>query len=144
MQKTYNENISQINNLIYQNSNQAILGSIMNTVLIDLVDSVTFKSVSEITNTTQVTETYTSPSVSGDYTGIYINYKSKGVPSVYINGIKDIIGNQNTFPFYFVDSNDIIKDTTNIQSGDRLFYNSSQLGFVLDSTYTIQITYITE
>ena len=63
---------------------------------------------------------------------------------IVVNGLKDIVGETVNDPFYFVDVNDNIRTISDIQSGDRLFYNSTELGYTLTSEFIIQLNYITE
>lgn len=142
MQRTKAELIAQNSNLIYQNSNEAITGAILNSHLRDFIDSfsVEFSQTGEAFTINQY-HTYIVP----DNTNLncVITLTPSNEVNVFVNGIKYKVGSTDSAPFFFKSSLGQIRDNDAIEAGDILNYNPLGTNFYIDTADYITINYIT-
>ena len=131
----------KLDNLVKINDNNEITAVITNDILTDFIDSL--QSESGVTNAAvfTVNQVTTSPNISSNNTNVINIYQPKGEISIFINGIKYQIGSNTSDQFYFV-KDGITQDKTNILSNSTLYYNSTTLGFTLDTNDVIELNYI--
>lgn len=131
----------KLDNVITQNNNNEITGTIQNDILTDFIDS--FQVESGVVNAAvyTVNQTVKNPVISGSNTSVIIVYLPKGEVNILINGIKFQVGSTNQSAFFFM-KDSILQDKMNIASNSVLYYNSTVLGFTLDSNDIIELNYI--
>lgn len=141
-QKTKAELKIQNDALIKANGNEEITGTILNGHLNDFIDSFEAET-SETSAFTQKSFSFNSITVSGSATDVVISQKPVYDVAIYLNGERFAIGNNSNARFYFKDSgNTIVKTLGNIDISDILHYNSTELGYTLDSRFNIILTYL--
>lgn len=142
--KTRAELTAQNDNLIKLNGNEEITGTILNGHLKDFIDSFKIDTGSTGGGVILYSKTITTPTIISTNTGVTISNTPLYQVTVRINGISHQIGINANNKFYFKDpTGTIVRNYNEIMVGDYLHYNSTALGYTLDSNDEITITYIT-
>jgi len=130
MQKNKSQLTIETNNYIKPNGTGAITGDILNTVLIDYVDSFDL-----VTTDIEVKQYYSLMTL------LTFAYKPISITSVSINGLEQEFGYSNLSEVY-VTSIDGLTVRTSIEDiivGDKLNYNT---GYAMDTTDLIILKYV--
>jgi hypothetical protein len=142
--RTKEELRNYIYNNIKPNNNNEITGQIVQTTLIDLVDSFV---IAQFPATGTINVSQTSSNLMPDDTNLFIpiiDTPKYGV-SVIVNGESFQVGdNNNNSPFYFLDGFGNVRNLGEIQAFDILHYNSTELGYTIDNLDKITLTYLIE
>ena len=139
-EKTRSEIYTQIDNTLPDNNSNDIVPVNHRTLVKDLSDSVVFKGeISGSSNTVNVQYTGISP-ISTNLSITFTN-TPLGDIIVTVNGVDNKVGNTVNDSFFVKNTAGDIKTIGNVNIGDVLHYNSTSLGYLIDSLDVIVITY---
>ena len=137
--KTKTELKIQVDNLIKPNGANEITAAIHNIIATDFIDSFVVESSGTLLKSVKfsgITPVTTVTSVIITEVPLYDVF-------VFVNGERHSLGDTTGSAFYFLDTtNTTIHTRGNIIATDSLNYNSTALGFTLDSADNITISYI--
>lgn len=130
-------------NNVKPNNNNEITGLIIQNLIIDIIDSVVFKSTS-VTGTVNVSQTSSNITPDGNKLNIPFIVAPKYGVTVNVNGQSFEVGDGDVDDFYVLSPTEVIKSKGQIEAGDILYYNVSNIGFYIDNLDVITLNYLYE
>lgn len=133
-----------LDNLVKTNGAEEITGAIMNSVLTDYIDSLQAQQVTGEEGDYQlISVTYPIASVVSTNLNITLPYNPEYDVAIALNGHTYDLGGSAASKFYFKDaSNTVVRAIGDIVATDVLHYNSTALGFTIDTLDVVTLTYI--
>lgn len=142
-QRTATELRNYTYNNVKSNNNNEITGQIMQNLMIDFIDSFVIKSTS-VTGTVNVSQTSSNITPDGNKLNIPFIVAPKYGVTVNVNGQSFEVGDGDIDDFYVLSPTGVGKSKGQIEAGDILYYNVSNISFYIDNLDIITLNYLHE